>query len=245
MVDAFERDLENRDMDLFYSVFTKHFKDKSDFEACLNNLNAEKSNIARLGFFYYVATEEIGHAAVVLISIFSIMEATATEEFKPFDQWLYKIIKGDESITYPITDQNHFKKLILSLQKKYYLQYGSSQKVRNFIDTYFGIEDKQSLIGGIQINNKQLDIESLDLDNKLKIIVNILYDQRNAFVHKARLPQISDQNVKMFGACKVRNKETFVSIKISINEIKSMFEKAFVKLIKERGTFNQRLQKDH
>lgn len=244
LAEAFERDLESKDMDLFYSAFTKHFIDKSDFEACLNNLNSEKSKIARLGFFYYVAAEEIKHAGVVLISIFSIMEATATEEFKPFDQWLFTIIKDAESITYPITDQNHFKKLILSLQKQYYLKYGSSRKVINFIRDYFDIKDKQSLIGGFKINNKKINIESLDLDSKLKIIADMLYYERNAFVHKARLPQIFDHNLRILGNCKVRNKDTYVSIVISINEIKSMFERAFVKLIKERGTFNQRLQKD-
>ena len=62
LADAFERTLENRDMDLFYSVFAQHFKDRSDFETCLTNLNSEKSKIARLGYFYYVATKEIGHA---------------------------------------------------------------------------------------------------------------------------------------------------------------------------------------
>jgi hypothetical protein len=244
LAEVFGRALENRDMDLFYSAFTQHFKDRSDFETCLNNLNSEKSDIARLGYFYYVATKEIRHAGVVLIAIFSIMEATATEEFKSFDQWLFTIRKDDESITYPITDQNHFKKLISSLQKQYYLQYGSSQKVRSFIKNYFDIADKQSLIGGLQIKNTHLNSESIDLDSKLKIVVNMLYNERNAFVHKARLPQISDQDVRMSGICKVGKKDISVSIQISINKIKNMFERAFVKFIKERGAFNQRLQKD-
>jgi len=231
-------------MDLFYSAFTQHFDNRSDFEKCLNNLNSEKSNIARLGFFYYVATKEIGHAGVVLIAIFSIMEATTQEEFQPFDQWLLAQIKGTENISFPIKDQKNFKNMILSLQKEYYSKHGSSKKVRNFIDNYFSDEDKQKLIGGFQIKDERVNHNSLDFEDKVKVIVDMLYNERNAFVHSARLPQLSDQNVKMLGCFRVKNKNTYVSVKISINEIKSMFEKAFVKLIRERGTFNHAAARD-
>lgn len=238
LAEVFGKALESKDMDLFYSAFTQHFDNRSDFEKCLNNLNSEKSKIARLGFFYYVATKEIGHAAVVLIAIFSIMEATAQEGFQPFDQWLLAQVKGAENISFPIKDQSNFKNLILSLQKQYYSKHGSSKKVRNFIGNYFSDEDKQKLIGGFQIKNKRINDNSFDFEAKVKVIVDMLYNERNAFVHNARLPQITDQNVEMLGNFKVRNKSTYVSVKISINEIKRMFEKAFVKLIRERGAFN-------
>lgn len=244
LAEAFGKALESSDMNFFYSAFTRHFKDKYDFETCLNNLNSEKSNIARLGYFYYVATKEIRHAGVVLIAIFSIMEATAQEEFQPFDQWLLGQIKRTENISFPITDQHNFKSMILSRQKEYYSKHGSSQKVRKFIDNYFRDEDKQKLIGGFQIKNERVNHDSLDFDDKVKVIVDMLYNERNAFVHNARLPQLSNQNINMLGCFKVKNKDTYVSVKISINEIKSMFERAFVKFIKERGAFNQRLQQD-
>lgn len=132
LAEAFGKALERKDVDLFYSAFTQHFDNRSDFEKCLNNLNSEKSKIARLGFFYYVATKEIRHAAVVLIAIFSIMEATAQEEFQPFDQWLLAKIKGAENIYFPIKDQRSFKNLILSFQRQYYSKHGSSKKSPRF-----------------------------------------------------------------------------------------------------------------
>ena len=49
---------------------------------------------------------------------------------------------------------------------------------------------------------KSANHESLDYDGKIKMIVDMLYNERNAFVHKARLPQLSDQNVKMLGCYK-------------------------------------------
>ena len=199
LAEAFGNALENSDMDRFYSAFKLHFKDKSDFEICLSNLNLEKSNTARLGYFYSVVTQEIRHAGVVLIAIFSIMEATAQEEFQPFDQWLLHQLKGVKNISFPINDQHNFKKMILLRQKEYYSRHGSSQKVHNFVDNYFSDEDKQKLIGGFQIRNEPANHESLNFDDKIKIIVDMLYKERNAFVHKARLPQLSDQNVKMLG----------------------------------------------
>jgi len=238
LAEAFGKVLESKDMDLFYSAFTQHFDNRSDFDKCLNNLNSEKSKIARLGFFYYVATKKIGHAAVVLIAIFSIMEATAQEDFQPFDQWLLAQVRGTENISFPIKDQRNLKSLILLLQKQYYSKHGSSKKVRKFISNYFSDEDKQKLIAGFQFKNKHINHNSFDFEDKVKVIVDMLYNERNAFVHNARLPQITDQNVKMLGSFKVRSKNTYVTVKISINEIKLMFEKAFVKLIRERETFN-------
>ncbi len=233
MIEAFGKNLEERDIDYFYSAFADHFKDKSEFECFLNKLNSEKNKIARIGYFYYVATKEIGHAGIILISIFSIMEATAQEEFQTFDQWLLAKIKGIENISFPITDQHDFKKLIILLQEEYYSKHGSSKKVRNFINNYFRIEDKQKLIGGFHIKNESVNHDSLDFDDKVKMTVDMLYNERNAFVHKARLPQLSNQNVKMLGCYKVRNKDTYVSIEIAINEIQKMFERAFIKFIEE------------
>lgn len=204
LVEAFGRALESKDVDLFYSAFTQHFNDRSDFETCLNNLNSEKSNIARLGYFYYVATKEIGHAGVVLIAIFSIMEATATEEFKPFDQWLITKSRDDENISYPIVSKKDFKRMILSFREEFFKEHGSSMKVRSFICKYFSHEDKQKLTSGFKIINQNSDYENIDQEKKVKVIVNMLYNERNAFVHNARLPQISDQNVKMLGSCKIR-----------------------------------------
>jgi hypothetical protein len=62
----------------------------------------------------------------------------------------------------------------------------------------------------------------------------MLYNERNAFVHQARLPQISNQQVKMLGHLKIKNKYMNVSIKIPINEIQEMFERAFVKYLREK-----------
>lgn len=118
------------------------------------------------------------------------------------------------------------------------------KKVRDFIGNYFSDEDKHKLIGSFQIKNKRINHNSFDFEDKVKMIVDMLYNERNAFVHNTRLPQITDQNVEMSGYFKVKNKNTYVSVKISINEIKSMFEKAFVKLIRERGAFNNAAARD-
>jgi hypothetical protein len=227
LAEAFIKNFEEHSMNCFFSAFQEHFKDRSDFDACLDNLNAEKDKITRLGFFYYVVTKEIGHAGITLISIFSIMEAIAHEKFQPFDQWLLAKIKGAENISFPIADRHDFKKLILSFQIEYYTKHGSSEKVRNFINNYFSIEDKQKLIGGFQIKAEGLHFDSLNFEEQVKAIVDMLYKERNAFIHQGRLPQISDQKVHMLGNCKIKNIDTPVSIQISINEIKKMFERAF------------------
>jgi hypothetical protein len=232
LAETFIKNFEEHNKNCFFSAFQEHFKDRSDFDACLDNLNAEKDKITRLGFFYYVVTKEIGHAGVTLISIFSIMEATAHENFQPFDQWLLAKIKRTENISFPIADRHDFKNLILSLQNEYYAKHGSSEKVRNFINKYFSIEDKQRLIGGFQITDERLNYDSLNFEDKVKAIVDMLYKERNAFVHQGQLPQISAQKVNMLGYCRIKNINAFVSIQISIDEIKEMFEKAFIKFIK-------------
>ena len=221
--------------DLFYCAFKEYFYNRADFDACLDTLNEEKENIIRLGFFYYVVTKEIKHAGVTLISLFSIMEATANKKFQPFDQWLLAKIKEPENIPYPISDRQGFKSLILSLQTKYYAEHGSSEKVRNFIDKYFSPQDKQRLIGGFQIKDESQNYKSLNFEEQVKTIVDMLYKERNAFVHEGRLPQITNQKGKMLGYCKIKNNNTPVSIQISINEIQKMFEKAFINFLKEKS----------
>lgn len=72
----------------FFGAFQDYFKDRSDFDACLNSLKEEKDKITELGFFYNLVTKEIPHAGITLISIFSIMEALSKDKFQPFDQWL-------------------------------------------------------------------------------------------------------------------------------------------------------------
>lgn len=233
--EAFVEDMYKINKDLFFCAFKDYFGNRSDFDACLANLNKEREEIIRLGFFYYVVTKEIKHAGVTLISIFSIMEATACEKFQPFDQWLLAKIKKSENISFPISDKHGFKELILSLKNEYYAKHGSSEKVRNFINKYFSREDKKKLIGGFKIKNGHLNYESLDFDDKVKAIVDMLYKERNAFVHQGRLPQITEQKVNMLGHCKIKNIDTFVSIQISINEIQFMFERAFIKFL-NRGS---------
>lgn len=221
--------------DLFYCAFKEYFENRADFDTHLENLKNEKEKIIRLGFFYHVVTKEIKHASVTLISLFSIMEATAYEKFQPFDQWLLAKIKEPESISFPLSDRQDFKRTILSFQKKYYTEHGSSEKVKNFINTYFSDEDKQKLIGGFQIKDSSLNFKSLSFEDRVKAIVDMLYKERNAFVHEGRLPQITDNNVKMLGYCKIKNNDTFVSIQMSIKEIQKMFEKAFVNFVKKLG----------
>ena len=233
--DALVEDMYRINSDLFYCAFEEYFENKSDFDACLANLNNEKENIIRLGFFYYVVSKEIKHAGVILISLFSIMEATAYEKFQPFDEWLLAKIKEPESILFPLSNRQDLKSTILSLQSKYYTEHGSSAKVRNFINNYFSLEDKQKLIGGFQIRDTSLNYASLNFEEQVKAIVDMLYNERSAFVHQGRLPQITDQKVKMLGHCKIKNNNTPVSIQISINEIQKMFEKAFVNFVKKQS----------
>ncbi len=233
--DAFAEDMYKINSDLFYCAFQGYFKNRADFDECLNILGNDKDKIIRLGFFYYVVTKEIKHAGVTLISIFSIMEATSENKFQPFDQWLLGKIKESNNISNPIDESNSFKDTILELQKKYYKEHGSSEKVRSFIIQYFNSQDKQTLINGFQIKESSCDLSSLGFEEKLKAIVDMLYKERNAFVHEGGLPQITDQNNRMLGYCKIRSGETYVSIRISINEIQRMFENGFINFIKKKS----------
>ena len=105
----FIREFEEHNKDCFFDAFKKYFKDRSDFDTLLEELKEEtKSKIIRLGFFYYIITKEIGHAGMTLISIFSIMEATAPNKFRTFDQWLQAKIKRGGNISFPIADQDCF-----------------------------------------------------------------------------------------------------------------------------------------
>ena len=230
--DVLAKDMYGINSDLFYSAFEEYFQNRTDFDEWIDKLRNEKDKIVRLGFFYSVVTKEIKHAGVTLISIFSIMEATADKKFQPFDQWLLAQIKKPESISFPIDDKKKLKSSILLLQKKYYSEHGSSEKVRYFINNYFSSEDKQKLIEGFLIKDPNPTLESLSSEEHLKAIVDMLYKERNAFVHEGRLPQITDQKVRMLGYCRIRNRDTHVSIQISINEIQTMFEKGFVNFIK-------------
>lgn len=230
------KNFEEQNINCFFSAFQEYFDNRSDFDDCLINLKEKKNEIARLGFFYYVVTKEIRHAGITLISIFSIMEATSQKDFKTFDQWLLSKIKKGKNISFPVLNRDSFKKLILSFQKEYFKKNGSSEKVRKFINDYFSTEDKQRLISGFRIQNKGLDFDSFGFDDKVRVIVDMLYEERNAFVHQARLPQILDQKVKMIGYCKVKKKNTPVSIEISITEIQKMFERAFINILRNTNS---------
>ncbi len=232
--EKFFQDFEEHNKDRFFDAFKKYFKDRSDFDNLLDKLDEDsKSKLIRLGFFYYIVTKEIGHAGITLISISSIMEATATNKFRTFDQWLLSKLKRGKNISFPISNRDSFKNTILSFQKEYFSKHGSSERVRRFINKYFCDQDKLQLIKGFDIKDKSISFDSLDFDNQVKVIVDMLYNERNAFAHQGRLPQMSDRPGDMTGYFKVKNKNTYVSIKISINIIRKMFEKAFVKYIKE------------
>jgi len=232
--EKFFQDFEKHNKDRFFDAFKKYFKDRSDFDTLLDKLDeVSKGKLIRLGFFYYIITKEIGHAGVTLISIFSIMEATATDNYRTFDQWLLSKIKKDKSMSFPIADRDSFKKTIVSFQKEYFEKHGSSERVRRFINKYYSAQDKVELIKGFDIKDESISFDSLDFDNQLRIIVDMLYNERNAFAHQGRLPQMSDRPGEMLGYFQIRNKNTYVSIKISINVFQNMFEKAFVKYIKE------------
>ncbi|MFZ5570932.1 MAG: hypothetical protein ACOZF0_11035 [Thermodesulfobacteriota bacterium] len=233
--DTFINDMYRINSDLFYCAFEKYFENRNDFNERLSKLNDEKEEIIRLGFFYYVVTKEIKHAGVILISIFSIMEATADEKFQPFDQWLLAKIKEPESISFPITDQQDLKRTIVSLQNEYYAKHGSTEKVRSFVNRYFTLEDKQKLIAGFDIKDQSPKYKSLNFDERLKAFVDMLYKERNAFVHQGRLPQITDQSVNMLGYCQIKNKDVFVSIKLQINDVQTMFEKGFIEYLRKMG----------
>ena len=215
----------------FFTAFQEYFKDRAGFDSCLKSLKEDEDRIIELGFFYNLVTNEIGHAGITLISLFSIMEAVSKERFQPFDQWLLSKIKRDTSISFPIVDRGNFKETILSYQKKYFKKHGSAEKVRKFINQYFSMEDKKILIKSFKVKNKSIDFESLSFERQVKEIVKMLYNERNAFVHQGRLPQLTDRQDKMIGYFKIKNKTTYVSIEISIIKIQKMFERAFMKFL--------------
>ncbi len=153
------------------------------------------------------------------------MEATALNKFRTFDQWLLAKIKQGQNISFPITDKKCFKKSIISFQKEYFKEHGSTERVRNFINKYFYTKDKQRLAKAFVIKGETIAI------NK---VINMLYNERSAFVHMARFPQISENGKKMIGCFNINGKDIIVNINISINTIQEMFEKAFIKFIRAR-----------
>lgn len=198
LVEAFSKTMLESKKNDFYCAFQDYFKDRFDFDACVNSLGEEKDKIIELGFFYNLIIKEIGHAGITLITIFSIMEALSKDKFQPFDQWLLAEIKKElKNISSPIKDRKKFKTVIVSLQKKYFAKHGSSEKVRRFVGKYFSDEDKNVLVNGFQVKENISYFNPLNSDDKIKAIVDMLYKERNAFVHQARLPQIFEQNVKI------------------------------------------------
>jgi hypothetical protein len=234
-LEKFIPEFEKHNEDCFFDAFKKYFKDRPDFDTMLGKLRYEsKSKIIRLGFFYHIITKEIGHAGITLISIFSIMEAIDQNKFRTFDQWLLAKIKKDKNIPFPIANQTGFKDAIISFQKEYYQKHGSSEKVRRFISKYYKTEDKQLLIRSFQIKDQSVGFDNLNFVDQIKTIVDMLYNERSAFVHQGQLPPITDHHDKMLGNFKIKGKNSYVSIEISINTFQEMFERAFMNFFGEK-----------
>lgn len=111
LIEELSSEIEECNKQCFFHAFKKYFKDRSEFDTALKKLNKDTSKIIKLGAFYHRITKEIKHAGVTLISIFSIMEATAPDEFITFDRWLLGKIKSDENILIP-SDRDSFKDVI-------------------------------------------------------------------------------------------------------------------------------------
>ena len=234
---AFSNWFEEKYSDATFSSFEDYFnKNRSEFDSFLKTLGEDKDKVIKLGFFYNVVTKDIKHAGVILISLFSIMEATASDKYRSFDQWLLTKIKKSKEISYPIEDKDNFKDLILDFQEEYFEKHGSSKKVRTFIKRYFSDEDKRKMVNGFIIKDKSSGYHVLNFDDKLKVITDALYGERNAFVHQGRLPQIFPDSDAL-GCLKILNKDTPVSIRITIGAIQKMFERAFMKFLEE--TYNK------
>jgi len=216
----------------FFEAFKGYFDDRTDFDAFIEKLKEEdKNKILRLGFFYSVITKFINHAGVTLVGIFSLMEATSDIKYKTFDQWLLKKIKKDENISFPIVDNNCLKQAILLFQKEYFKEHGSAEKVRNFISQYYSTEDKKRIIRAFEIKDETIKFDSLNFDEQLTVIVDMLYKERSAFVHEGRLPQMSEERITTIASFEIKGKYRNVVMEISINDIQKMFEKAFIKFI--------------
>ena len=98
-------------------------------------------------------------------------------------------------MSFPIADRDSFKKTIVSFQKEYFEKHGSSERVRRFINKYFSAQDKVQLIKGFDIKDESISFDSLDFDNQIRIIIDMLYNERNAFAHQGRLP-LGSSNVE-------------------------------------------------
>ena len=133
----------------FYEAFKKHFKDKTDFDNIIKkHLNSDK--LIEIGCFYYWAKEEIKHPYIVLIAIFSAMEAINTDKYFTFNEWL--LSKGkDREINFPINGDDSFHNEIDKLQNIYFKKHGAARKAKKFINEYFTEENKIKLINGLKI----------------------------------------------------------------------------------------------
>jgi len=88
LAEAFRSLLEENNKNDFFYVFQNHFKDREEFEKILDNFKEDKFKIIRIGFFYYWAIKVNKQLGIILIAIFSIMEAGVTEKYLTFDQWV-------------------------------------------------------------------------------------------------------------------------------------------------------------
>lgn len=230
--EEFYKGIINSKKEDFYKSFKEYFNNRKEFNSYIDNLK-DRDKIIQIGCFYHIISKEINYSGVTLISIFSIMEALSTIKYKPFREWIFTQIKKESNDKFKsIQSKKNFKEILINYKNRYIKTHGSTEKVRSFIVKYFDDTDKERLVKSFKIHNSKSNFENLDFDKQLKAIIDMLYNERSAFVHQARLPQVTDTKIKMVATVKLINKEIFVITYISIVELQKMFERAFVKFIK-------------
>ena len=94
-----------------------------------------------------------------------------------------------------------------------------------------------ALVDGFKIHDGD-DFNNKELNEKVDIIIKMLYQERCDFVHSARFPQIYEEKGgylnTILGYYKIGDQSKYVSIKISIDDIKDIFEKAFIKFLESK-----------
>lgn len=170
-----------------FRVFSAYFQDEEYFKDFLNLLSKEKqAKFFRLSKFYNdfvrnpLFKDESTKDYFSLIIIFSLMEATVSEEeHLTFDQYLLKNFR-------PIPCQETLQQM----QEEYFNKFGSQKQVKGFFNNYVDKDCKKVFAHAVCDNseNKKNELSVDKVDKKIKQNVELFYQWRSDFVHHAEMP---------------------------------------------------------
>lgn len=174
-------------------IFSKHFPFSKgenqiiDFDNFYNKLSDKnKDKILKISFFYYyrgwkLMQKEKWYEEVmedfIFIVLISITECLVSKDnYEEFIDWIEK---------------NHKESMTIKAEKEIYLKkFGSTQKFKQFFNTYLLEEDRESFIDKIKAySEKDKKSNPISIDE----IASLFYNLRSDFVHNANYIPLSAQ----------------------------------------------------